>query len=184
MVTRRLIISSIGLGVLGAAAPARAAGMPAAIEVDLRGAIDASAHGVRPGGGDRKSKAFARLLEEAAAKQVPVFLPPGDYVVSNVDLPDNTRLTGVPGATRILYGGDGYLFACQEARNIRLENLVLDGGNRWLDDTVEGLVHLSGTGAVTIENCEIKGSSKSALYLERCGGRICPPATRCSIVAG
>ncbi|MDF1632120.1 TIGR03808 family TAT-translocated repetitive protein [Mycoplana sp. MJR14] len=172
MVTRRLIVSSIGLGVFGAAVPARATGVPAPINVDLRGAIDASAFGVRPGGGDRKSKAFSKLLKEAAAREQPVFLPPGDYVVSNVDLPDNTRLTGVPGATRILYGGDGYLFACQEARNIRLENLVLDGGNRWLDDTVEGLVHLSGTGAVTIENCEIKGSSKSALYLERCGGRI------------
>ncbi len=172
MVTRRLIVSSIGLGVFGAAVPARATGVPAPINVDLRGAIDASAFGVRPGGGDRKSKAFSKLLKEAAAREQPVFLPPGDYVVSNVDLPDNTRLTGVPGATRILYGGDGYLFACQEARSIRLENLVLDGGNRWLDDTVEGLVHLSGTGAVTIENCEIKGSSKSALYLERCGGRI------------
>lgn len=172
MVTRRLIVSSIGLGVFGAAVPARATGVPAPINVDLRGAIDASAFGVRPGGGDRKSKAFSKLLKEAAAREQPVFLPPGDYVVSNVDLPDNTRLTGVPGATRILYGGDGYLFACQEAHSIRLENLVLDGGNRWLDDTVEGLVHLSGTGAVTIENCEIKGSSKSALYLERCGGRI------------
>ncbi len=172
MVTRRLIVSSIGLGVFGAAVPARATSLPAPINVDLRGAIDASAFGVRPGGGDRKSKAFSKLLKEAAAREQPVFLPPGDYVVSNVDLPDNTRLTGVPGATRILYGGDGYLFACQEAHSIRLENLVLDGGNRWLDDTVEGLVHLSGTGAVTIENCEIKGSSKSALYLERCGGRI------------
>src|SRR5690606_14644178 len=99
MVTRRLIVSSIGLGVLGAAVPARATSVPAAIEVDLRGAIDASAHGVRPGGGDRKSKAFSRLLKEAAAKQVPVFLPPGDYVVSNIDLPDNTRLTGIAGAT-------------------------------------------------------------------------------------
>lgn len=172
MVTRRLIISSIGLGMLGAAAPARAAGMPAAIEVDLRGAIDASAHGVRPGGGDRKSKAFSRLLEEAAAKQMPVFLPPGDYVVSNIDLPDNTRLTGVAGATRILYGGDGYLFACQGAGSIVLEDLVIDGNNRWLDDTVEGLVHLAAASDVRIENCEIKGSSKSALHLERCGGRI------------
>lgn len=172
MVTRRLIVSSIGLGAFGAAVPARATNLPAPINVDLRGAIDASAFGVRPGGGDRKSKAFSKLLKEAAAREQPVFLPPGDYVVSNVDLPDNTRLTGVPGATRILYGGDGYLFACQEAHSIRLENLVLDGGNRWLDDTVEGLVHLSGTGAVTVENCEIKGSSKSALYLERCGGRI------------
>lgn len=180
MVSRRLMLGSIGLGMLGAALPARAAGAPATIDVDLRGAIDASAHGVRPGGGDRKSKAFAKLLREAAAKRQPVFLPAGDYVVSNIDLPEHTHLTGVPGATRIRYGGDGYLFALQGdvqgaghgGGTVHLEDLVIDGGNRWLDDTVQGLVHLSAAGAVTIENCEIKGSSKSALYLEHCGGRI------------
>ncbi|MFD1327526.1 TIGR03808 family TAT-translocated repetitive protein [Mycoplana ramosa] len=169
MVSRRLFLASIGLG--AAAGPALGAGTPV-LNVDLRGAIDASAHGVRPGGDDRKSKAFAKLLREAAAKNLPVFLPPGDYHVSNIELPANTRLTGVPGATRILYGGGGHLFAGQDLNSVVLENLVIDGGNRWLDDTVQGLVHLGGAREVRIDNCEIKGSAKSALYLERCGGRI------------
>ncbi|MDR6756048.1 putative secreted repeat protein (TIGR03808 family) [Mycoplana sp. BE70] len=169
MVSRRLFLFSIGLG--AAAVPALGAGTPF-LNVDLRGAIDASAHGVRPGGDDRKSKAFAKLLRDAAAKNLPVYLPPGDYHVSNIELPDNTRLTGVPGATRILYGGGGHLFAGQDVTSVVLENLVIDGGNRWLDETVQGLVHLGGAREVRIENCEIKGSAKSALYLERCGGRI------------
>ncbi|MBD9371418.1 TIGR03808 family TAT-translocated repetitive protein [Rhizobium sp. ARZ01] len=169
MVSRRLFLSSIGLGLT--ALPALSAGTPV-LNVDLRGAIDASAHGVRPGGDDRKSKAFAKLLREAAAKNLPVFLPPGDYHVSNIELPGNTRLTGVPGATRILYGGGGHLFAGQDVGSVVLENLVIDGGNRWLDDTVQGLVHLGGAREIRIENCEIKGSARSALYLERCGGRI------------
>lgn len=169
MVSRRLFLSSIGLG--ASALPALGAGAPV-LNVDLRGAIDASAHGVRPGGDDRKSKAFAKLLRDAAAKNLPIFLPPGDYHVSNIELPDNTRLTGVPGATRILYGGGGHLFAGQDVNSLVLENLVIDGGNRWLDDTVQGLLHLGGARDVRIDNCEIKGSAKSALYLERCGGRI------------
>lgn len=169
MVSRRLFLSSIGLGLT--ALPALSAGTPV-LNVDLRGAIDASAHGVRPGGDDRKSKAFAKLLRDAAAKNLPVFLPPGDYHVSNVELPGNTRLTGVPGATRILYGGGGHLFAGQDVGSVVLENLVIDGGNRWLDDTVQGLIHLAGARELRIENCEIKGSAKSALHLERCGGRI------------
>ncbi|PTM98580.1 TIGR03808 family TAT-translocated repetitive protein [Mycoplana dimorpha] len=171
MVSRRLLLSYLGLATAGSAVPALGAGAPV-LNVDLRGAIDASAHGVRPGGDYRKSKAFAKLLREAAAKNTPVFLPPGDYAVSNVELPQNTRLTGVPGATRILYGGGGHLFAGQDVGRVHLENLVIDGGNRGLDDTVQGLVHLAGAGEVLIENCEIKGSARSALYLERCGGRI------------
>lgn len=173
MVSRRLFLSGFGLGAAGLAGPALAQTprLPV-LDVDLRGSIDASAHGVRPGAEGRKSKAFARLLKEAADKNTPVFLPPGDYVISNITLPDNTRLTGVPGATRILYGGDGHLFAADGAGRIELANLVIDGANRWLDDTVEGLVHFSNVANAVIENCEIRGSSKTAVSLARSGGRI------------
>jgi uncharacterized secreted repeat protein (TIGR03808 family) len=156
---------------MAGAASARSQRLPV-IDVDLRGSIDAAAHGVRPGADDRKSKAFARLLADAAAKNMPIFLPPGDYAISNITLPDNTRLTGVPGATRIVYSGDSHLFAAEGAGRIELANLVIDGANRWLDDTVQGLVHLRDVAHVTIENCEIRGSAKSAVSLERCGGRI------------
>ncbi len=173
MVSRRLFLSSLGFGAAAAAVPAlaRAQRLPV-IDVDLRGSIDASAHGVRPGADDRKSKAFEKLVKQAAAKNTPVFLPPGDYVVSNVTLPDGARITGVPGATRIVYGGDGHLFAADGAGRIELAGLVIDGANRWLGDTVDGLVHFSNVAEVTIENCEIQGSSKSAVSLQRCGGRI------------
>jgi uncharacterized secreted repeat protein (TIGR03808 family) len=173
MVTRRLFLSGLGLGAAGiaGAAAARTQRLPI-VDVDLRGSIDASEHGIRPGAGDRKSKAFAKLLKDAAAKNTPVFLPPGDYVISNITLPDNTRLTGVPGATRIVYGGDGHLFAADGAGRIELANLVIDGANRWLDDTVQGLVHLRDVANVVIENCEVQGSSKTAVCLERSGGRI------------
>ncbi|MDX3972908.1 TIGR03808 family TAT-translocated repetitive protein [Shinella sp.] len=171
MVTRRLFLSGLGAAGLATGAAAGSQRLPI-LDVDLRGSIDASAHGIRPGAGDRKSKAFAKLLTEAAAKNMPVFLPPGDYTISNVTLPDNTRITGVAGATRILYGGDGHLFAADGLSRVELANLVIDGANRWLDDTVEGLVHLSNVAQVTIENCEIQGSSKTAVSLQRCGGRI------------
>ncbi|MFC6445436.1 TIGR03808 family TAT-translocated repetitive protein [Shinella zoogloeoides] len=171
MVSRRLFLSGLGTAGMAGAASARSQRLPV-IDVDLRGSIDAAAHGVRPGADDRKSKAFARLLADAAAKNMPIFLPPGDYAISNITLPDNTRLTGVPGATRIVYSGDGHLFAAEGAGRIELANLVIDGANRWLDDTVQGLVHLRDVAHVTIENCEIRGSAKSAVSLERCGGRI------------
>ncbi|TAA63156.1 TIGR03808 family TAT-translocated repetitive protein [Shinella sp. JR1-6] len=172
MVSRRLFLSGLGLGAAGIAAPAHARTQLPVVDVDLRGSIDASAHGIRPGADDRKSKAFAKLLKDAAAKNTPVFLPPGDYAVSNITLPDNTRLTGVPGATRIVYGGDGHLFAADGAGRIELANLVIDGANRWLGDTVDGLVHFSNVANVIIENCEIQGSSKTAVSLQRCGGRV------------
>ena len=162
MVSRRLFLSGLGTAGMAGAAAARTQRLPV-VDVDLRGSIDAAAHGVRPGADDRKSKAFARLLADAAAKNMPIFLPPGDYAISNITLPDNTRLTGVPGATRIVYSGDGHLFAAEGAGRIELANLVIDGANRWLGDTVDGLVHFSNVANVIIENCEIQDRKSTRL---------------------
>ena len=57
-------------------------------------------------------------------------------------------------------------------RRIELSNLVIDGGNRWLGDYAGGLVQFTGVDEVLMDNCEIGGSRKHGLQLERCGGRI------------
>ncbi len=173
MVTRRFILTALGMGVTAAAMPAGAEVQRLRVaEADLRGGMETGGPGFRTVAEDRRSKAFERLLRDAAAKNEPVHLPAGDYVVSNITLPDRTRIVGVPGSTRILYGGDGHLFAGDGLSRVELINLVIDGGNRWLDDSVEGLVHLRGVTTAIIENCEVLGSAKTALALERSGGRI------------
>ena len=140
--------------------------------VDLRGPIDAAEYGVLPGTADNQSKRFERMLRKAAASDVPVFLPPGTYRLSNIDLPDNTRITGVPGASRIVYTGEGHLFMAEGLRRVQLSNIVIDGDNRWLGDYAGALVQLRGVSEVVIDNCEIAGSRKHAVQMERCGGRI------------
>jgi hypothetical protein len=93
------------------------------------------------------------------AENVPVFLPPGVYKVSNLTLPDNTRITGVPGASRIVYTGDGHLFSAENARRIELSNIVIDGQNRWLGDDAGALVQFTGVDEVLIDNCEIRAAA-------------------------
>ncbi|KPH10346.1 TIGR03808 family TAT-translocated repetitive protein [Rhizobium acidisoli] len=159
--------------VAGGSAP-RALGAPlaAAGQPDLRGAIDAVEYRAIPEGGDRKTRNLQQMIEQAARENVPVFLPPGTYRVANLNLPDNTRITGVAGASRIVYTGEGHLFAAANVRRIELSNLVIDGGNRQLADSAGGLIQFTGVDEVLIENCEIGGSRKHGLQLERCGGRI------------
>ncbi|MDR9813241.1 TIGR03808 family TAT-translocated repetitive protein [Rhizobium hidalgonense] len=149
------------------AAPLAAAGQP-----DLRGAIGAVEYRAIPESGDSKTRNLQQMIEQAARENVPVYLPPGTYKVSNLTLPDNTRITGVPGASRIVYTGEGHLFSAENLRRIELSNLVIDGGNRWLGDYAGGLVQFTGVDEVLIDNCEIGGSRKHGLQLERCGGRI------------
>ncbi|MFS8147532.1 TIGR03808 family TAT-translocated repetitive protein [Rhizobium sp. BR 249] len=170
---RDMLLLLAASAVAGGMAPrALASPLAAAAEPKLRGAIDAAEYRAIAESGDRKTRNLQQMIEQAARENVPVFLPPGTYKVSNLTLPDNTRISGVPGASRIVYTGEGHLFAAENVRRVELSNLVIDGGNRRLGDYAGGLLQFAGVDEVLIDNCEIGGSRKHGVQLERCGGRI------------
>ncbi len=160
---------------LGAAAvalapvPARAGLLQNA---DMRGSINAAELGFRPGAFDDQSKVFERILNDASDNDQPVFLPPGVYMVSNLKLPRRVRINGVPGASRIIYGGEGHLFAADGIDMLQLSSIVIDGQNRALGEYSTGLIEARHVGNVVIEACDITGSSKNGISLEGGAGRI------------
>jgi uncharacterized secreted repeat protein (TIGR03808 family) len=175
MLNRRSFLSATaGFSVAGLASPlsATASELSGIRMAAMRGSINAGELGLRPGAFDDQSKAFAKMLKEAANCDMPVFLPPGVYIVSNLALPRNVRLSGVPGATRIVYGGDGHLMLAEEAGHIELSGLLLDGANRWIGDHAQGLLDLRRVGHLVVENCQVIGSGKNGIALERVAGRI------------
>lgn len=139
---------------------------------DLRGGIDAGSEGMVAGAVDEQSRRLATIIADAARAGRPVFLPPGTYRISNLDLPDGTRLHGVGGATKLVFGGGGHLIRCEGAQRIEISNLVLDGAGRRLEDEVPALVHMRNVGDVIIDNCEVVNASMVGIQMERCGGRI------------
>jgi uncharacterized secreted repeat protein (TIGR03808 family) len=170
MTSRRTILALLAVSAVSAL-PARR-GFAGSLQPDLRGSIDAVQYKAVPDSGDRKTTSLQKMIDQASRENVPVFLPPGIYKVSNLTLPENARITGVPGASRIVYSGDGRLFAAENLKRIELSNIVIDGQNRWLGDDTGALLQFAGVDQVLIDNCEIGGSRKHALQLERCGGRI------------
>ena len=169
----RLAAGATGLGLL--AAPTRSAPL-AAPSVGMRGSIDAGSRGLTPDvlskGGAAASRKLQALITEAARQNLPLFLPPGRYAVSNLILPDGARLTGIAGATQLVYSGGGFLLRGEDARRIELSGLTIDGGDRSLGPDAPALVQLSGVRTLSIDACEITGSQKTGIHLERCGGRI------------
>ena len=69
------------------------------------------------------AKAFNRLLIEASSRNMPVFLPPGIYRLSDIELPDNTRISGIPGATRLAYSGEGRFMRAVGVKQVALTDL-------------------------------------------------------------
>jgi uncharacterized secreted repeat protein (TIGR03808 family) len=170
---RTLLIGTAGFAVMGLAlGKAVAASLSGIEKASMRGSINATELGVQPGTSDDQSKAFAKLLRDANARDMPVFLPPGTYVVSNLSLPGRVRLSGVPGATRVVYGGDGHLFMAEQADHIELSGLVFDGSNRTMGDYTQGLLDLRRIVHLAIDNCQIIGSGKNGLALEHAIGRV------------
>ncbi|CAN7212037.1 TIGR03808 family TAT-translocated repetitive protein [Neorhizobium sp. LjRoot104] len=173
MISRRTALTMIAGAAAAGVVPRPGFSAPKGFStIDLRGSIDAGAHGVIADGGDKQARKLAEIIATAARQNMPVFLPPGNYHVSNLDLPEGTRITGVPGASRLVYSGDGRMLAADGVRRIELSNIVIDGANRRLDDRSPALVHMRGIGEVVIDNCEVVGAGRTAVQLERSGGRI------------
>ncbi|MGO4832121.1 TIGR03808 family TAT-translocated repetitive protein [Rhizobiaceae sp. 2RAB30] len=178
MLNRRDLLSgTAGLAAGGLALTTAAVAAPAEETTPMPGAIDATAFGLRPGAYDDQSGALTTLLRTASDRDVAVFMPAGIYVVSNITLPQRVRLTGVPGATRIVYGGDGHLFFAEDADRIELTGLVFDGANRWIGDHAQGLLDFRRVAELAMDHCEIVGSGKNGLALQHASGRV----ERCTI---
>lgn len=158
MVERRAILALLATAAaLPFARPALSASKPPA----LRGALDASS---------MKKSDLQAMIDTAAGSDTPLYLPPGTYKATNLVLPDRTRITGVPGASRIVHTGP--LNSAEGARRIELSGITIESGGGTTEDMNGGLLQLTGIGALSIDNCEIRGGTKHGLRLERCAGRV------------
>ncbi len=139
---------------------------------DLRGTANANELGLRPGTIDDQSKVLQAILDKAYIEDKPVFLPPGNYFVSNILLPARTRLMGVPGASRLIYTGNGHLLIAENGEHVELSGLVIDGGNRGMLSYAEASLRASNVNHFVVDNCQIMGSLEKGIQVERSKGRI------------
>lgn len=158
-----------GAASLAASIQARAATRIA----DLRGTIDGAEFGLRPGAHDDQTSAMQRAIDAAVERGRALFLPGGRYPVANLRLPSGARLVGLPGQTHVVYqGGGGHLLFSENADNVGLEGIHFDGDNKMLGEYTPGLLHFSNVRRLSVDDCIVTGSSKSAIALDRCSGRV------------
>jgi uncharacterized secreted repeat protein (TIGR03808 family) len=146
----------------------------------MRGALDASGEGLSPDSPDDQSAQLARALDKAELNGQPLFLPPGRYMISDVRLPRHAHLLGVPGQTRLLFGGGNFMLRAEGAATLRIEGLVLDGLGLPLDPGTRGLFDADSVDEVVLEDCEFLGSEAGAVVLRNspgarnaCGCTVC-----------
>ncbi len=133
--------------------------------------VDAAQYGVRPNTSADQTAALQRALEQTAATRAPLALAPGAYRVGNLKLPAGAHLTGVRGATRLIFTNGPSLLYASQADALKLSGLTFDGGGVPLQRG-RGLIQLTASRDVTVNDCEIARAGGTALLLEQVEGDI------------
>jgi uncharacterized secreted repeat protein (TIGR03808 family) len=132
---------------------------------------DATQYGVKPGSPDDQTRALQRAIDEAARAQVPLALPPGVYRTGMLRLQNGSQLSGVRGATKLVFTGGASMFLGEGAGPVGLDGITLDGGNIPLPQR-RGLVHCLGGRDVRINDCDITASGGNGIWFEQVSGDI------------
>jgi uncharacterized secreted repeat protein (TIGR03808 family) len=163
--------SLIGLSAAGVAAPLIPAPSRAAASPLVSLGVDVTHFGVHPGSPDDQSREFQQAIDAAAAARVPLCVPPGVYMVSDLVLPTGAQLIGVRGASLLLLGHGASIVASSHADQVTLQNLVFDGAGRSLPER-HGLISLRETRGLRILDCTVQASGGNGIALEGVAGEI------------
>jgi len=170
-ISRRSFVSLSAAG-LGAELALARTPAEARIVTPHAGALDAAHFGVDPALTRDQSTALQRAINEAALRGTPLFLPPGRYLVRDIVLPDGLYLSGVPGRSQLLFAGGDTMLVGRDAKRLTLAGLTVAAAGNRFTDTTPGLVYLRSVAALSVDNCQISGGTRSGLALEYCAGRI------------
>lgn len=135
----------------------------------FRTSLNARNFGVRTGGGDQ-SRALQKAINKAVAQNLPLFLPGGDYAVSNITLPSGLQMSGVPGKTVLSYNGGGALLLANDASHVSLNGISLNGHKLPLSTASGALIVAQNLAYFRLENVAVFNSASSCIRLHRVSG--------------
>ncbi len=181
MTLNRRSILSAGLGAgagLGATLMTAQAGQVKPVRDDSRAFAASVVPGLEPNTSRDQTAMLQAAIDEAARTDLPLLLPPGAFVIRDLRLRAGTRLIGAARTTTLRFIGGDACITADKADGLTLQGLVIDGAFMTFNtDRGEGLVTISNSKAVVIEDVEIRNSAHGGLSLTNSGGRVC----NCSI---
>lgn len=168
---RSLIGAGFGLGAVASAAHAaerRPAQQPSAKPnaLELSGSLVAN--------DDRdQTAALQTAIDVAAEKDIPLVLPSGKFVVSDLRLRAGSRLIGAARATTLVFAGGAAFVTADKADGLVLDGLTFDGAYKAFDaQRGDGLLTFATSKHIRLTDLDICNSIGIGLSLIACGGRI------------
>jgi uncharacterized secreted repeat protein (TIGR03808 family) len=120
-----------------------------------------------------QTAALQAAIDAAAEQDLPLVLPPGKFVVSDLRLRPGTRLVGTARTTTLVFAGGDAFVTADKADGLVLDGLAFDGNYKPFDaGRGDGLITLTRSKSVHLADLDIRNSVGIGLSLVECGGRI------------
>lgn len=133
--------------------------------------IDAARFGVRANADSDQTLALQKAIDEAARAQQPLWLGLGRYRTGPLRLPPGLRILGANGETTLRLVQGPALFTAQDATDITLQGLTLDG--QGIKSGSEGaLINFNAVSGLAIADCVIVNAGGNAVALTQCTGTV------------
>lgn len=132
----------------------------------LAAGMAAIATPVQAGKGDQ-TKNLQAAIDQAAAGNGAVQLEAGRFITTGLQITETIEIIGVPGRTVLIGAGAGEILKANGADHVSLYGITFEGGDQFDD-----LVRATDVSGLLVEACTFRGSLKTGLSVERCGGRI------------
>ncbi len=165
MITRRNFLAGLGAGSVALA-------NSQAFAQQVFGGINANSMGLQAGSAGDQGKILQKILNKASRNNQAVFIEPGRYKISNLTLPENSRLIGVNGASVFEYTGSDHFIYSENANHVELVGITVDGGLQPVKDYSKANIRIANAKHVLIEHCSISNASQSGIEVSGSAGRV------------
>ncbi|MFN0262812.1 TIGR03808 family TAT-translocated repetitive protein [Tepidamorphus sp. 3E244] len=132
---------------------------------------DGTSYGIVADNGRDQAPAIAAALTQTAATGATLFLPPGVYPVSALNLPNGSSLAGARGQTVLTGTGAAPLIATAGAQAVSVAGITFDGQLAGGDEP-GGAVQFRSASGLRITGCRFTAGERALLQLSGCAGTI------------
>jgi uncharacterized secreted repeat protein (TIGR03808 family) len=129
--------------------------------------------GLEPDSKRDQSAALQAAIDEAASRGAALHLPPGRFRVGALTLREGTRLIAEARTTTLEFVGGSAFLTGENAANVTLEGIALDGAYKKLDaGETDALVSLNHCHGLSLRGLSLTNSPANAISLRACSGSV------------
>ena len=170
---RSILAASVGLGAAATAAYSADSMASESNSSEKQRTGFSDIPGLLPNASHDQTAVLQAAIDQAAAREVPLFLPPGVIRVTDLRLREATRLIGAERSTTLQFAGGNAFITAEKAHGVVLRGLIIDGTFQTFNAARgEALLNISNSRDITIDGVDVRNSAQGGIALTTTSGQV------------